>query len=65
MEFSSQKKSSTKDSCQHDEYCGLAETVCEETDFADKCRMKESDAKDMPLLNEVKKRVERDKKRTA
>ena len=40
--------------CQHDEYCGLAKTVCVETDFPDRCHMKESKIDEMPLLKAVK-----------
>lgn len=51
-----------KESCQHDEYCALSETVCEETDFSETCRMKDENIENMPLLKEVKKSVERHKK---
>ena len=51
------------DSCQHDEYCGLSKTVCIETDFKDKCHMKEASIENMPLLKKVKERVERDVER--
>ncbi|WP_373035484.1 hypothetical protein [Sulfurimonas sp.] len=45
------------DSCQHDEYCGLSKTVCVETDFKEKCLMKESSVEEMPLLKKVKECV--------
>ncbi len=50
-----------KENCQHEEYCGLSENVCKETDFPETCRMKDSDIEDMPILRAVKERVERDK----
>ena len=54
--------STVKDSCQHDEYCGLSKTVCVETNFKEICRMKDENIENMPLLNEVKKSVARHKK---
>lgn len=45
------------DSCQHDEYCGLSKTVCEETDFKEKCLMKETSIEEMPLLKKVQECV--------
>ncbi|WP_373001960.1 hypothetical protein [Sulfurimonas sp.] len=51
------------DSCQHDEYCGFSKTVCVETDFKEKCLMKDTSVEQMPLLKKVKERVERDTQR--
>lgn len=60
MNFSLTNK---KKSCQHDEYCSFSETLCEETDFSEHCHMKDADIKDMPLLEKVKERVQRDHER--
>lgn len=60
MTFSKTKK---KEPCQHDDFCPLSETVCEETDFSDTCRMKDSDINEMPLLKTVKKSVEKRKEK--
>ncbi|PHQ65864.1 MAG: hypothetical protein COB99_01535 [Sulfurimonas sp.] len=49
----------TNESCQHDEYCGLSKTVCLETDFKEKCLMKDASIDKMPLLKNVKECVER------
>jgi hypothetical protein len=45
----------TNDSCQHDEYCGLSKTVCVETNFKEKCYMKEASIDNMPLLKKGKR----------
>ncbi|NCO00629.1 MAG: hypothetical protein GW906_02180 [Epsilonproteobacteria bacterium] len=56
-------KTNKKESCQHDEYCDFSETLCETTDLAEHCQMRDSDIDEMPLLKKVKERVERDKER--
>ena len=56
--------STSKENCQHDEYCGLSETVCKETDLKEHCQMKDTDINEMHLLKSIKERVERDKRRS-
>ena len=51
------------ETCPHDGYCSFSGTLCRDTDFKEHCHMKETPIEDMPLLNKVKERVERDAKR--
>ena len=55
--------SDEKDNCQHEGYCNFSNNICIETDFKDKCHMKDTDIDKMHLLKSVKERVERDEKR--
>lgn len=49
--------------CQHKGYCALLEGVCTSTDFGNKCRMKDTDVEEMPLIQSIKNRVQRDNER--
>lgn len=53
------------DDCQHDKYCGLTKTVCSDSDsdFKDRCLMKDVPIEEMNLLKKVKERVQRDEER--
>jgi len=51
--------------CRHEGYCSLNQTVCKETDFPEHCLMRETDIEELPLLKEVKERLERDREREA
>ena len=52
-----------KEKCQHDEYCSLSKSACEETDFKKHCLMRETDLKDLKLMKSVKERIDRDNRR--
>lgn len=58
-------KKEIPEDCQHEEYCSFNKTLCETTDFSEKCRLKNTDIEDLKLLKKVKERVERDKERDA
>ncbi|NOQ30990.1 MAG: hypothetical protein GQ570_07720 [Helicobacteraceae bacterium] len=55
------EKDSKSDECLHDEFCGFAHTVCETTDFKDKCRLKDTDISEMPLMETIKESYDKHK----